>query len=156
MHIISNSHFGSLKAMAASKQPRRWFDLRFEIRNLYYMLYMCMLPLTAILVASEAMGASKWPPRSLLTLNLNCLIMITYVPTVLWPLYPVVQVQEKKKAKHDPLTCVASPQVQMAQICPKCVHKVSKMCLNFGHIYDTFWTHHFQWKNFTNVSKMCP
>ena len=34
--------------------------------------------------------------------------MITYVPTVLWPLYPVVQVQEKKKAKHDPLTSRAS------------------------------------------------
>ena len=40
------------EAMAASKPPRRSYDLRFEISN------MCILPLTDM-VASEAMAAYK-------------------------------------------------------------------------------------------------
>ena len=47
---------------------------------------MCMLPLTVILVASEAMAASKRPPRSHLTSELNSVASITYVPLSLWPL----------------------------------------------------------------------
>ena len=48
---------------------------------------MCMLPGTAIMVASEAIAASKWPWRSLLTSNLNSVASTTHVPVLLWPLY---------------------------------------------------------------------
>ena len=47
---------------------------------------MCMLPLTVILVTSEAMAASKRPPRSHLTSELNSVTSITYVTMLLWPL----------------------------------------------------------------------
>ena len=47
---------------------------------------MCILPLTAILVASEAMAASKQPQRSHLTSELNSVTSITYVPMSLRPL----------------------------------------------------------------------
>ena len=48
------------KAMTASKQPRRSFDLRFEISNLITLVSMCILPP----MASKAMAASKQPRRS--------------------------------------------------------------------------------------------
>ena len=39
---------------------------------------MCKLPLTAILVASDVMAASKQPRRSLLTLESNFMTSLTY------------------------------------------------------------------------------
>ena len=45
-----------------------------------------MLPLTAILVASEAMVASKQPLRSHLNSELNTVTSITYVTMPPWPL----------------------------------------------------------------------
>ena len=47
---------------------------------------MCILPLTAILVASEAMAASKRPRRSHLTSELKSVTSITYVTMLLRPL----------------------------------------------------------------------
>ena len=38
-------------------------EIKFEISDLDYPGIMCILPLTAILVASEAMAASTWPPN---------------------------------------------------------------------------------------------
>ena len=72
---------------------------------------MCMLPLTAILVASEAMAASKRPLRSHLTSKLNSVTSITYVTMPPWPLNTPLGLIFPE-AKHDPLTCVASPQVK--------------------------------------------
>ena len=46
---------------------------------------MGILPLTAILVASEAFVASKRPRRSRPTSKLNSVTSITYVPMLLWP-----------------------------------------------------------------------
>ena len=58
------------------------FDLRFEIGNLNYPgRYMYI----AILVASEAMAASKCPLRSHMTSDLNSVISMTYTPMLLWP-----------------------------------------------------------------------
>ena len=54
--------------------------------TLITLVSMCMLPLTAILVASEAMAASKRPPRSHLTSELNSVTSITYVTMPPWPL----------------------------------------------------------------------
>jgi len=54
--------------------------------TLITLVSLCMLPLTAILVASEAMAASKRPPRSHLTSELNSVTSITYVPMSLRPL----------------------------------------------------------------------
>ena len=62
------------------------FDLIFEIRNLDYLEFMCMLPLTAILWTSEAMAASKQPRRSQMALELNSVASITYVAMLSWPL----------------------------------------------------------------------
>ena len=45
-----------------------------------------MLPLTAILVASEAMAASKQPQRSHLASELNSVTSITHVTLSIWPL----------------------------------------------------------------------
>ena len=55
--------------------------------TLITLVSMCMLPLTAILVAFEAMAASKQPQRSHLTSKFNSVILITYVPMSLWLLY---------------------------------------------------------------------
>ena len=54
--------------------------------TLITLVSMCMLPPTAILVASEAMMASKQPPRSHLTSELNSVTSITYVTMPPWPL----------------------------------------------------------------------
>ena len=62
------------------------YDLRTEISDLNYPGIHAMLPLTAILVASKAMAASKRPRRSHLTSELNSVTLITYVPISLWPL----------------------------------------------------------------------
>ena len=61
---------------------------------------MCVLPLTAILVASEAMAASKRPRRSHAASDLNSVTSITYVPMSLW---------QEKEAKHHPLTSCLRP-----------------------------------------------
>ena len=53
--------------LVASMASEFKFDLRFEISNLNYLVSLCMLPLTALLEASEAMAASKQPQRSHLT-----------------------------------------------------------------------------------------
>ena len=47
---------------------------------------MCILPLTSIMVASEAMAASKRPWRSHHTCELNSMTSISYVSMYLWPL----------------------------------------------------------------------
>ena len=47
---------------------------------------MLLLSLTYILVASEAMEASKQPQRSLLASDLNSVTLNTYVPLSLWPI----------------------------------------------------------------------
>ena len=54
--------------------------------TLITLVSMCMLPLTAILVAFEAMAASKRPRRSHLTSKFNSVTSITYVFMSLWPL----------------------------------------------------------------------
>ena len=81
--------------------------------TLITLVSLCMLPLTAILVASEAMAASKRPPRSHLTSELNSVTSITYVPMSLRPLTASSDsIFRGKEAKRHPLTCVASPQVK--------------------------------------------
>ena len=59
-------------------------DLRFDFINLDYPGILCILPLTAILVASEAIAASKQHPRSDLTSKFNSVTSITYVLMSLW------------------------------------------------------------------------
>ena len=75
------------EAMVASKQPQK-SDLKSATLNT--LVSKCILPLTAILVASEAMATSKRPWRSHLTLELNSVTLITYVPMSLWPLCPSI------------------------------------------------------------------
>ena len=57
-----------------------------KLGTLICLISMCMLPLTADLVSSEAMAASKRPPRSHLTSELNSVTSITYVTMPPWPL----------------------------------------------------------------------
>ena len=59
--------------------------------TLITLVSMCMLPLTAILVAFEAMAASKRPWRSHLTSKFNSVTSITYVPMSLWLLNAPIQ-----------------------------------------------------------------
>ena len=59
--------------------------------TLISLVSMCILPLTAILVASDPVATSKQPRRSHLTSELNSVTLITYVPMVVWPLNPVIQ-----------------------------------------------------------------
>ena len=70
---------------------------------------MCILPVTVILVAFEAMAASKWPRRSNLTLDLNSVTSVSYVPVSFsssCSLKKWLHSQEKEKANEDMLTCV--------------------------------------------------
>ena len=62
---------------------------------------MCILHLTAILVASEAMAASKWPQRSDMTSELNSVASITYVAMLFWPLN--ASVSQIKREEGDEL-----------------------------------------------------
>ena len=50
------------------------------------LVFMCMLPLIAILVASEVMAASKRPRRSHLASELSSMTSITHVAMLIWPL----------------------------------------------------------------------
>ena len=69
----------------ASKQPQRThLVLYLKLEALITLVSMCILPFIAILVASEAIAASKWPPRSQMASDLNSLISITYVEMCLW------------------------------------------------------------------------
>ena len=51
---------------------------------------MCMLPLVAFLVASEAMATSKRPQRPQLASELKSVTSITYVPMSLCLLYATI------------------------------------------------------------------
>ena len=51
---------------------------------------MCLLPLKALLVASEAMAASKQPQRSHLTSKLNSVTSKTYYAMLSWPLMATI------------------------------------------------------------------
>ena len=66
---------------------------------------------TPILVASEAMAASKQPRRSDLTSKFNSLTSITYVPSLASK--GLHELNGTHKEVYDPLTCVASPQVKI-------------------------------------------
>ena len=87
VHIASNNHFIPSEAMAASKRPRR-SHLTSELNSVTSttLVSMCILPLTAILVAYDAVAASKQPQRSQLTSELKSVTSITYVAMLLWPL----------------------------------------------------------------------
>ena len=50
------------------------------------LISMCILPVTANVMPSEVILASKWPRRSDLTSELNSVTSITYGPMSLWPL----------------------------------------------------------------------
>ena len=79
--------------------PNFKFDLR--------IVSMCVLPLTGILMASEAMGTSKWPWRSKLTSKLNSVTSITYDAMLLWPVNALRWLQQQQTtngANYDPLT----------------------------------------------------
>ena len=54
--------------------------------TLITLVSMCMLPLMAIYMASEAMMAPKQPRRSHLALELNSVTSITQVAMLIWPL----------------------------------------------------------------------
>ena len=66
--------------------PEVQFDLTFETSNLDYPCIMRLLPLTLILVASEAMAASKRPRRSLLA----SVTSNTYVSMSIWLLVATI------------------------------------------------------------------
>ena len=57
MHIGSRNHFDGLQT--ASVTSDILFDIKFVIRNPSYPEIICILALTATLVASEAMATSK-------------------------------------------------------------------------------------------------
>ena len=61
---------------------------------------MCILPIAAILVASEAIVASIIPQRSLLTSNLNSVASITHV-TVLFLPYMLLGAFSPKEGRKD-------------------------------------------------------
>ena len=62
---------------------------------------MCILPGTAVMVASEAIAASIWPQRLLLTSNLNSVASITHVPVLLWPLNGCISLNPDGRKKPN-------------------------------------------------------
>ena len=100
VHIAFRSHFGALPGRCslrmASVASDAKFDFIFEISNLNYPgIYVHVAsnyhfggPITGILVASEAMAASKRPQRSQMASELNSVTSITYVHMSFWPLNP--------------------------------------------------------------------
>ena len=91
--------------MTASKWPQ-WplgSNLNSDLKSttLITLISMCILHLMAILVASEAMAASKWPQRSDMTSELNSVASITYVAMLFWPLN--ASVSQIKREEGDEL-----------------------------------------------------
>ena len=75
---------------------------------------MGILPLTAILVASEAFVASKRPRRSRLTSKLNSVTSVTYVPMLLWPVNAFLRwLRQTTDGQLWSIDLRASPQVKM-------------------------------------------
>ena len=63
------------------------------------------LPIAAILVASGAMAASKWPLRLHLTLDLNSM---TYYPRLSWPVNASMRgFTQEDRMNYDPLNSVS-------------------------------------------------
>ena len=74
---------------------------------------MCMCIMSEITIMVTAIAASIWPPRSLLTSNLNSVASTTYVSVPLWPLNGCIwQIFRKKKNKPNIIDLLASPQVK--------------------------------------------
>ena len=76
---------------------------------------MCILSITAILVASEAMAASKQPWRSHLTLELSSVTSITYVPMSLWPITVTIHlILPEEGGQTSSIDFVSSTEVKIA------------------------------------------
>ena len=70
------------------------FDLRFETSNLDYSGIHVHIALTVILIASEAIAASKQSQRSHLTSELNSVTSTTLVPMCILPLTAILVASE--------------------------------------------------------------
>ena len=102
------------KAMAASKQPRRSYDTRFEIGNPDY-------PGIHVHVASNSHFGGVWGHGDLQMTSevasdlgielLDLHYLCSCVSLASKCLYEL-NATTTQEAKHDPLTCVASPQVK--------------------------------------------
>ena len=75
---------------------------------------MCILPLRDILMAFEAMAASKQPRRSHPALNFNSVTSITYVPMSLWPLTVTIhQIFPEEEGQTSSIDFVSSTEVNI-------------------------------------------
>ena len=102
---------------------------------------MCMLLLTAILVASEAVAASKWPRRPHMTSDLNSLTSITYVGMSFWLVNATkfnFTVEEGGQRGHVDLR--ASPQVKTCNrlLKRKLTMSDKKKEYSFGRVLNFF------------------
>ena len=103
------------------------------------MVSMCMLPLTAILMASEAVTASKWPWRSKLT-------SMTYDGMLLWPVKASLRWFTRR---NGPIlihwlrnSLIASSKFRLFLGFPHCPHKTEELgerSVDFYRAQDNGW-----------------
>ena len=107
----------------------------------FTLVSMCMLLLTAILVASEAVAASNWPQRPHMTSNLNSVTPITYVDMSLWLLEASVSLLKGWGGGQLGLIDLrASPQVKMSDIPQK---QPLRIWLDIFFEKVEFWDSHY-------------
>ena len=85
MYVASESHFHSLQGSSGLQTTSPGHPQIWNLWPQLPLVSICLLPLVAILVASEVMVASKWLWRTHLRSGLNSVPSITYIPMLLWP-----------------------------------------------------------------------
>ena len=106
---------GASEATTTSKMPRRsnWTSDLKSVTPITY-LSMCILFIWygPFLAASEATTASKQPRRSKLSVQVKLVTPIYYMTKFQGTFISQISLMSGGEGdKHDPLTCVASPQV---------------------------------------------